>query len=234
MKFLRKIKQKHYKAYSLLEMLITLVLTSIVMLGLIQLLVVILRVSASTYNRSLLREDSNNFALEFEKDLKNARRVGQCEGENAGLICEFFTDRFFRWQACNVQEADVCLADQGSCNDRSARGIPNPGGDPGSGDSGERLSMCKYALNPDGSVANNGEPVTVFDRNYNLNLFRIEEIADEPIDDSPDSESFRRVLLFTTVTSHPNSRLNINNIVRQSVVTTKNFEVVIENQASNP
>jgi hypothetical protein len=199
-------------------MVVTLAITGFIMLALVQTLTQILRVSASTYNRTVLREELKNFVLEFEKDMRNARRVGECNGENADFTCEFFTDGFYRWEACVVDEPDICEVDPSNCNDRSPRNGNN-----------ERLSMCKYALSPDGSLPNNAEPITVYDYNYNLNLFRVEEISDEPIDpDDPDSESFRRVISFTAVTSHPNDRLNIDNLLRQSIVTTKNFEVLIE------
>ena len=62
------------------------------MLALVNLLGQILGISAMTYNRSIIREDMKNFALGFEKDIRNARRVGKCEGENATFVCDFYTD----------------------------------------------------------------------------------------------------------------------------------------------
>ncbi|MFW5702461.1 MAG: PulJ/GspJ family protein [Candidatus Dojkabacteria bacterium] len=214
--FLTKLKSA--KAYSLLEMLIVLVLTSIVMIGLIELLVIILGVSASTYNRSLIREDMQTIALEFEKDLNNARRVGVCEGENEDFVCELFTDAEYRWEMCPVDYSDFCLGqlNSDSCNNRA---LPA---------NGQKLSLCKYRVNSDGDVR-----VSTFDKRYNVNLIRVEEVANEPIDDSEGSESFRKTLLFTMVTSHPNARLNINNVITQSVLSTKNFEVFIENRNQN-
>jgi prepilin-type N-terminal cleavage/methylation domain-containing protein len=229
MGFSQRIIKMHLKSkgFSLLEMIITLVLTSIVLLALISLLTIILRISASTYNRSILREDTKNFALEFEKDLRNARRVGDCAGENESFQCDFFNGDYFRWRSCAVEESDICAGDSENCNDRSPKA---QGGDAIFNiQPGDRLSMCKYIMNADGTLKQQ-EPVVVFDYNYNLNLFRVEEISDEPIDiEDPESESFKRVLAFTLVSSHPNKRLKINNILRQSLITTKNFEVLIQN-----
>lgn len=216
---------KRLKAMSLLELLVTLVITSMIMIVMVNIMAVILRISAQTHNRTLLREDLKDFALQFEKDLRNARRVGACEGENGTFNCDFFTDGYYRWTSCTVAKPDLCTENgAANCNDKA----PYAGGN--------RLSMCKYALRPDGSLDPAAEPLITFNYNYNLNVFRIDTVSDEPIVPGQEEsgqaqaqESFRRVVTFTAVASHPNKRLGINNVVRQSVVSTKNFEVLIQN-----
>lgn len=218
------LRKRRLKAMSLLEMIVTLVLTAFIMLVMISTLSTILRVSAQTYNRTALREDLKDFVLQFEKDLRNARRVGTCEGENADFSCDFFTDGYYRWTACPVQKPDLCqTGGTANCNDKA----PYNGS--------QRLSMCKYALRPDGTLDPAAQPLVTFNYNYNLNVFRVDTVSDEPLippvegEEPTNPESFRRVLTFTAVASSPNKRLNINNIVRQSVISTKNFEVLIQN-----
>lgn len=212
---------KKLGAMSLLEMIVTLVITALVMLVMVNMLAVILRISAHTHTRTILREDLKDFVLQFEKDLRNARRVGECGGENADFNCEFFTDGYYRWTSCTVPKPDLCQDNNANCSDKS----PYNGGN--------RLSMCKYALRADGTLDPAAEPIVVFNYNHNLNVFRVDTVSDEPISNEQSSaegsESFRRVITFTAVASSPNKRLDVNNIVRQSVISTKNFEVLIKN-----
>jgi hypothetical protein len=205
------------KAYSLVEMLVTLVLTSIIMFALIALLSQILQISAMTYNRSKLREDLNNFTDKIEKDLRNASKIGQCGGDESGVTpdtefrCDFFLNGLYSWRRCERGTVDFC---QGNalCDLKGA----------------EDYTLCKYSLDNDLNVV--GEPLEKFNPLYNLERFSINVVADNPDPDAVDDQSSRRVVSLILVTSHPNQRLKIDNMIRQTLISTKNFDNTVINK----
>jgi len=231
---------KHYRAYSLLELVVTLLLTSMIMLALIYIVSSLLRLSAISYNRAKLREDTVDFVEEFEKDLRNASKVGKCEGVVAfGALpsantfqCVFLTDRVYMWTTCPAPIPDICAAGA-NCTNRAATGTPFSGGGT------QPITMCKYAVSgsepnfiADTAAVN---PISIFDTNYYLERFEVTNVvtpdinpATNPNNSLSSADAVRRTIAFTAVVSHPNTRLNINNIVRQSLITTKNFDRVIK------
>jgi hypothetical protein len=207
------------QAYSLLEMVVVLLLTSIIMMALITLVATILRVSATTHARSLAREELINFVQEFEKDLRNSAKVGECGGNEAGFKCDVFTNAPYRWQSCEREVPQLCSELGATCDLK-----------------GVEISMCKYLLDSSGNPT--GDPVLKFNDLYNLEKFGITSVGEtvvegEGTEEGP-IESTRKVISFTAVASHPNKRLGINNLIRQSIVSTKNFELVVRTNASEP
>ncbi len=213
----KKVQIQRKKAYSLIEMLVTLVITSIIMMGLISLLATILKISAMSHNRSKTREDLVNFSLEFEKDLRNASKVGICEGNEENFVCEIYTNALYRWTSCPREEPDFCK--QGTVCDTK----------------GVEVTMCKYLIDNDGNTI--GEPLLKFDNTYNLEKFGVVMIAQDKLSDQQSDQensnkefTTKKIMSFTAIVSHPNSRYKINNIVRQSFISTKNFETILKKQ----
>lgn len=231
---LRRTVKKKFSGYSLLEMIVTLALTSLIMVSLILLLTTILQVTAMTYNRAKLREDLINFSQQLEKDLRNASKVANCSGtykvENAGgagqaevddFSCVFYSDAIYQWKTCPRPEPAICTINAAECDLKKAT-----------------KSLCKVRLSqaPDenGVIPLGAEETVVsqFDNLYNLEQFGINTVRDEALTTSSGTSAFstRRVLSFYAVASHPNKRLKIENIIRQSLISTKNFESVLKKQ----
>ncbi len=194
-------KNHNKGAYSLLELLVTLVITSIIMIALITLFTNVLRLSAISYGRAEAREELVNFLEEFEKDLRNASQVGTCEGfivageSDSSFLCEFVTDAEYRWASCPKPAVgssglpSICSSNNFDCR---------PGG----------LTICKYR---------GDELISNFNYFYNIEQFGVSGF-------STNTDSSNQTLSVVGVVSHPNQTFEINNIVRQSVVSTKNFE----------
>lgn len=94
---------KKYKAFSLLEILITLVIVSIVMVMLSNVLFMTLDVSRKIYARSVVREEQNNLLTKLEKDIRNARLIKDCSGEDANARCVIHLQYEYIWQGCMDQ-----------------------------------------------------------------------------------------------------------------------------------
>jgi Tfp pilus assembly protein PilX len=204
---------KKQQAYSLLEMIVTLLLTGLIMLALINLVSTILRVSAISYNRSLIREELGTFVDEFEKDIRNSSRVGTCSGSGATFKCDFYTDNLYRWESCSRDAAFIneCKSNSATCDYKNIQ-----------------VTMCKYLVDASSSTLPEvGQPLVRFDDKTNLDQFSVRDVT-LSTDPNANTDQVRRVIEFTAVASSPNKRLNINNIFRQSIVTTKNFELVVK------
>lgn len=234
--------------YSLLELIVSLALTAVVMLGMIYIVTTLLRLQATTFNRAQLREDMVNFSLEFEKDLRNSSKVGLCDGYNESFYCVVLTDSYYLWTSCPKPPASMCTGTGADCVAPSPvpQGLALPPGNYNG------LTMCKISLvnavqNPSLDlstlaglqavrVAAWQDTVTypvlaILDNNYNLDRFGVTSALKGAQDGAAvlSPEAARRAVATTMVASHPNKRLNIRNILRQTVVSTKNFERVVRN-----
>jgi hypothetical protein len=216
---IKKVFRAKFKAYSLLEMVVTLFLTSMIMLALVSLMSQILQISAITYNRTQTSEDITDFVQSFEKDIRNAATVGECGGEGENFNCEFFSNAVYRWSTCTPRELPAqCTAGESSACD----------------DNGIDYTVCKYRVTSDPT----GQDELIFQLNstYNLDVLRISEVEinstnsgnnnqnNQNSQDNQDPEDQRRVIALTVSASHPVTKFKIDNIVRQTVITTKNFE----------
>ncbi len=189
-----------------MEMLVVIALTSVIMLALVTLVGEILRISANASARSKAREDMVSFVLEFEKDLRNATQVGNCSGQNAQFSCDIYTNTSYRWTACPRVLPPLCSELGDDCDTK-----------------GVEITMCKYRLG--GSGLPDGEPIVKFNELYNLEEFGVTVVETA----TPTAEDItRRAVAFTIAVSHPNKRLGIDNLVRQSIISTKNFELTVQ------
>jgi hypothetical protein len=209
MKFKIKLNfRRKLKAYSLLEMVVTLFLTSMIMLALVSLLAQILQISAITHNRTQTAEDVTNFVQLFEKDIRNAATVGECGGSGEDFSCEFFSNAVFRWQTCTPRELPAQCTDDnlGLCDTKNID-----------------YTICKYRVDPDTNDVV-GDPVYKLDGTYNIDRLVVENVA-APEGVAEDERTTRRVISLIINVSHPVNKFKIDNIVRQTLITTKNFEI---------
>jgi hypothetical protein len=195
------------------------------MLALVTLVGSILRISANASARSKAREDMVSFVLEFEKDLRNATQVGNCSGQNAQFVCDIYTNTSYRWAACPRVVPPLCSELGDDCDTK-----------------GIEITLCKYRLG--GSGLPDGEPIVKFNELYNLEDFGVtlvetsigaaqggqsEQTGQPGQTTRPGADDItRRAVAFTIAVSHPNKRLGIENLVRQSIISTKNFELTVQ------
>ncbi len=203
-------------------MLVVIALTSVIMLALVTLVGSILRISANASARSKAREDMVSFVLEFEKDLRNATQIGNCSGQNAQFVCDIYTNTSYRWAACPREVPPLCSELGDDCDTKNIE-----------------ITMCKYRLG--GSGLPDGEPIVKFNELYNLEEFGVTVVetstdaaqggqTGQPGQTAPAQadDITRRAVAFTIAVSHPNKRLGIENLVRQSIISTKNFELTVQ------
>ncbi len=109
-----KIFRKKIKAYSLLEILITLAIVTIIMVMLTNVLFLTLDIARKSFARSFVREEQNNLVTKIEKDIRNARFVESCEGEGETAMCEVYLHDMFIWTTCQREGKDpyVCKKDK--------------------------------------------------------------------------------------------------------------------------
>jgi|GEM_PF-5971225 len=252
-------KFKHSKAFSLLEMVVTLGITSFIMLALVGIFANVLRISATTAARSKGREDIAAIAQEFEKDIKNASTVVYCDGAadmsgnpitdedynhladftgdakimapeaNAKkfLWCEYTTgSSTFVWTICERSYAQPATVD-GKSGGALIKVWNNPASiysnsnvyDIGSIHTG----FCKYNITRSGGTISSSTLVSMLNGVYNVNFMSVQIVPEFNAAGSVDTS--KRVISFVLVASHPNKRLNVKNLIRQSLVPTKNFEL---------
>lgn len=108
--------KKAFGAYSLLEILATLAIVSIIIVMLTDVLIITLEISRKSYVRSIVREEQNDILTRIGKDLRNARFVGECQGENETASCQVGLDQIYYWKLCDRYEqtgSDLCKMDYG-------------------------------------------------------------------------------------------------------------------------
>jgi len=228
--------------------MVSLAITGVIMLALVELLGNILHVAAVTQNRSKLREDLLQFSQEFEKDFKNAAKIGDCGGitvdglginldsglqsqaKTGNFKCDVFTQTSdptavgYEWAAClRTSQPDVCLNNAGNCNS-----IISP------------YLMCKYYLRPNANVTFEGAnssnstadttngPILEFDYNNSIDQFGAITIAREE-DPNNLGTAKKTVIYFYAIASNPYKPLNIQNMLRTSILSTKNYDNKISN-----
>lgn len=109
-----KIFSKKLKAYSLFEILITLAIVTIIMVMLTNVLFLTLDIARKSFARSFVREEQNNVLTKIEKDIRNARFVTNCSGDDALAQCEVYINDVYTWGTCtrNGSELYVCKKDK--------------------------------------------------------------------------------------------------------------------------
>ena len=172
---------KRSRAFSLLEMLVSLAILAVIIPLLSNLLVDTIRSSLLLSARSSTREELSSLVALVRSDIRNADEIVNCGeiGNPASqLSCELIVEgNVVRWQACDS--------------------------DP--------LVMCKLD-------ATNQELL-----NSSAN-FKLESVRFEPgFGDS--SIATQRSIIVTVVGSHQNTDLDINNLVVQTTVSTRNYNL---------
>lgn len=184
---MQNLKQsKTKKAYSLLEVIVSLAIVSVAIVTLINFLVISLRLNVISLARSVIREELNSISTLVSRDIRNADLVLNCGNTSELAVsseCSFVSrGNIFRWQMC--VESDLV--------DR----------------------ICKYQLNAD------LEPIST----------EFASISNAKINDFSFSRGFTGIennssinIILLISADHINDTLNINNLFRETSVSTRNY-----------
>lgn len=102
---LQKIKDLK-KAYSLLEVLITLVIVNIILLMVSNILVLSLKISIQAHERSKAREELTNIVNLIRRDIRNANSVTQIENESELKLNAQVQNLI--WKPCEGSPDQIC------------------------------------------------------------------------------------------------------------------------------
>lgn len=101
MKNSQQIKAKKRKAYSLVEMMVTLGIVGILILLLFNVILLALRSNTRIAARSFVREQIGSTLVRISREIRNSDGVNTCTGNS----CEFrFTGKIIRWELCGDAE----------------------------------------------------------------------------------------------------------------------------------
>lgn len=111
-----KLKQiSNKKAYSLLEVVVSLAIIAVMMVMLTNILIISLSVAAKTAARSNVREETSNILANIKRDVRNAELINSCSGENDQAVCEgvLAVSGKFTWKLCDNEDGTkgVCKFD---------------------------------------------------------------------------------------------------------------------------
>lgn len=175
---MRKLLKKNLKAYSILEIVVTLAIVTIILVMLSDVLVLTMRVTRKSFARSVVREEQNNILTLMEKDLRNARYVGACAGVNENASCEVGVDQVYYWTTCQRENGDLYLCKLDSTKSEVVEAMPEDivlnsiSFEEAISDSPGRKSVLITLdvshINPDVEVTNQVRQIVVSTRNYTL------------------------------------------------------------------
>ncbi len=163
---------KKLKAYTLLELMVSMGIISIVIVIFFNALGLAMQASIKNLIRSSIREELTEISGEIIRSIRNAESVITCQNSSCTVI---ESGSQISWEIC------------------------------------ESSKICKY------------------DRSRNLlfkssDILRVDRLTFEQ-GFSDETNSFRASYLLTLVGSHINSETKISNIVRQTSVSTRNYEL---------
>ncbi len=88
----------------MLEVLVTLVIVSVVLVMLTNVLFLALTIARKSFARSHIREEQNNIISKIEKDIRNAHFVESCMGEDLSASCSVALDTKYLWTTCTRED----------------------------------------------------------------------------------------------------------------------------------
>lgn len=107
-----RLTKKRKKAYSLVEVLVSLAIMAIVITMLFNVLVVGLQSSIKVIGRSFVREELSNLTSLITRDLRNSDKIVNCGETATQSSCEFFKNNIrYRWSKCVTDNEAVCKYD---------------------------------------------------------------------------------------------------------------------------
>jgi prepilin-type N-terminal cleavage/methylation domain-containing protein len=106
LKQIKKRLESRKKAFSLLEVLVTLVIVNIILLMVSQILVISLKLSIQAHERSKAREDLTTIVNMIRRDVRNANSVKQIDPANELSINAQVQN--ITWKLCGDEATRIC------------------------------------------------------------------------------------------------------------------------------
>ncbi len=180
MKNLLRSHKKNKKAFSLLEVIVSLSIIAFCTIMMMEFMILSFKITAVGLGRSLVREELANVMNLVGRDFKNSDFAPSCNSE--GTSCDFYIDGIqYRWYRCQ--------SDTKICKD-------------------------KYD-----SSTNSFSNVYTISSNVNITYFKFESgFSQTGSSGSPN-------LILTISASHSNGTLGINNVIKQSSFSLRNYEL---------
>lgn len=174
-----KLQGKKLRAYSLVEIIVSLGIMGVVMTMLFSVLILSLQITFKILARSVVREEIANVSSQIARDIRNADNLTNCgAGGTSSTTCEFVLNGdTFQWTKC-----------------------------------GDR--MCKDQILSSGNV-------NVYTSTSNIKFTTVS--FDVGFADA--TNKARQNILITLVGSHTNPTFNVNNVIKQTSVSTRNYEL---------
>ncbi|MEP7103471.1 MAG: prepilin-type N-terminal cleavage/methylation domain-containing protein [Candidatus Dojkabacteria bacterium] len=174
---LRKSKKK-LKAYSLVEIVVSLGIMGVVMTMLFSVLILSLQITFKILARSVVREEVSNVSSLISRDIRNSDTITNCGGPSSTVVCELILDgEKYQWTKC-----------------------------------GDR--MCKDHVLSTGNVN-----VYMSSASIKFTTVSFDMGFSDPTNKS------RQNILITLVGAHTNLNFNVNNVLKQTSVSTRNYEL---------
>lgn len=171
--------KKLKKAYSLVEIIVSLGIMGVVMTMLFSVLILSLQITFKILARSVVRENISNVTGLISRDIRNADILTNCGvGGGSSSTCELVLDgNKYQWSKC--------------------------------GD-----NICKDQILASGNF-------TVFKSSDNVKFTTL----GFDIGFADATNKSRANILLTLVGSHTNTSFNVNNVLKQTSVSTRNYEL---------
>lgn len=181
-------KKELKKAYSFVEILISLGVISIIIVMLFNTVIVSFRVAAKISARSFVREEITSVVNAIARDIRNSDQILSCNGSSCTMVKG---DLLISWESCN------------------------PIGQ------SETSEICRREY-----PANSYPPVVtdLVKETASSDILQVTIFTFEPISIGLTSDTQVNILI-TIVGSHQDPDLEINNIVRQTTISTRNYEI---------
>lgn len=173
---------KTKKAYSLVEVLISLGVLSIIIVMLFNTIIISFQLATKIAARSSIREEMTSLISTLATDIRMSDSVLQCDLNTCDVLIK---DTIVSWSLCQS----------------------------------EKLCRKEYTANAYPPVSANLLKQTVTSDILIINTFTVETIG------SGSGSNTQKSILITMIGEHSTEELNISNIVRQTTVSTKNYEI---------
>ncbi len=172
--------KKTIKAFSLLEVMVSMAIIGIIMAMLSNILVNSIIISQKSIARSFVREEVSDILDRVAADVRDANTISSCTGTLQTAKCDMVLDAPVSWQTCvnSVGGYDVCKKDA----------------------SGNIL----FSSSPTLKLTS-----LIFDQGYDTG-----------------TNTIRKNILITIVADHQNTATGVKNILRQTSVSTRNYELI--------
>ncbi|SRR5260221_8286427 len=104
-----KNRNKKRKAFSLLEIIVSLAIMGVSMIIMMNFLILSLQISVLSLARSFVREEVSNISGQITRDIRNADLILDCGGTGNSSYCKFVeAGKTYTWAPCASNAKRIC------------------------------------------------------------------------------------------------------------------------------